>query len=138
MKVLSHSQACRCAARSGISSFQCIRLVAIGSGFWPYTTIFWVLREWASCAMFSIPFGVFSSAANRTKSLVKCHGFSKSVKKMKNDSSSLPKSRDSETYQKNEIEWILIAKGIGVVLVVAGHFWPADSPAYWTEVRRVI
>ena len=36
------------------------------------------------------------------------------------------------------LEWILIAKGIGVVLVVVGHFWPADSPAYWTEVRRVI
>ena len=37
-----------------------------------------------------------------------------------------------------KLEWVLIAKGIGVVLVVVGHFWPADSPAYWTEVRRVI
>jgi fucose 4-O-acetylase-like acetyltransferase len=37
-----------------------------------------------------------------------------------------------------KLEWVLIAKGLGIVLVVAGHFWPADSPAYWTEVRRVI
>lgn len=36
------------------------------------------------------------------------------------------------------IEWILIAKGIGIFLVVAGHFWPFDSPSYWTEVRRII
>jgi fucose 4-O-acetylase-like acetyltransferase len=36
------------------------------------------------------------------------------------------------------IEWILIAKGIGILLVVAGHFWPFDSPSYWTEVRRII
>lgn len=37
-----------------------------------------------------------------------------------------------------KLEWILIAKGIGIILVVIGHFWPADSPVYWTEVRRII
>ncbi len=39
---------------------------------------------------------------------------------------------------KMKLEWILIAKGIGTFLVVAGHFWPVDSPSYWTEVRRII
>jgi fucose 4-O-acetylase-like acetyltransferase len=39
---------------------------------------------------------------------------------------------------KMKLEWILIAKGVGTFLVVAGHFWPVDSPSYWTEVRRII
>jgi fucose 4-O-acetylase-like acetyltransferase len=77
--------------------------------------------------------------ANRTKTLVKFHCFSKIAKSnMKNDAFLLPKSRISETYKKNEIEWILIAKGIGTILVVVGHFWPADSPVYWNEARRII
>jgi fucose 4-O-acetylase-like acetyltransferase len=37
-----------------------------------------------------------------------------------------------------KLQWILIAKGIGIILVVIGHFWPADSPVYWTEVRRIM
>jgi fucose 4-O-acetylase-like acetyltransferase len=34
--------------------------------------------------------------------------------------------------------WILIAKGIGILLVVAGHFYPDGSPFYWSEARAVI
>lgn len=36
------------------------------------------------------------------------------------------------------IEWMLIAKGIGIVLVVIGHFYPDTSPSYWSEIRSVI
>jgi len=35
-------------------------------------------------------------------------------------------------------EWILVAKGIGIILVVIGHFDPAESPQYWTDMRAVI
>lgn len=36
------------------------------------------------------------------------------------------------------LEWISIAKGIGIVLVVVGHFDPAESPQYWLDMRTVI
>ncbi len=36
------------------------------------------------------------------------------------------------------LEWISIAKGIGIILVVIGHFDPAGSPAYWLGMRLVI
>ena len=35
-------------------------------------------------------------------------------------------------------EWILIAKGIGMILVVIGHFYPITSPEYWGEMRKII
>lgn len=35
-------------------------------------------------------------------------------------------------------EWILIAKGMGIVLVVVGHFYPETSPTYWSEIRKII
>lgn len=34
--------------------------------------------------------------------------------------------------------WVLIAKGIGIILVVIGHFYPDDSPEYWTILRNSI
>jgi fucose 4-O-acetylase-like acetyltransferase len=39
---------------------------------------------------------------------------------------------------RDSIEWMHIAKGIGIVLVVIGHFCPETSPSYWVETRRVI
>ena len=39
---------------------------------------------------------------------------------------------------KDSIEWILIAKGITIVLVVIGHFHPESSPYYWSSIRRII
>jgi len=38
----------------------------------------------------------------------------------------------------NTSDWILIAKGIGILLVVIGHFNPESSPTYWTNLRSVI
>jgi len=35
-------------------------------------------------------------------------------------------------------DWILIGKGIGIILVVAGHFFPDGSPFYWAEGRAVV
>jgi fucose 4-O-acetylase-like acetyltransferase len=35
-------------------------------------------------------------------------------------------------------EWLLIAKGIGIILVVIGHFHPHPSPAYWDATVAVI
>lgn len=43
-----------------------------------------------------------------------------------------------DTDKTKTLDWMLIAKGIGIILVVIGHFWPASSPAYWTELRRII
>jgi fucose 4-O-acetylase-like acetyltransferase len=39
---------------------------------------------------------------------------------------------------RNSFEWVLIAKGIGIILVVVGHFYPQTSPTYWIEIRRII
>ena len=39
---------------------------------------------------------------------------------------------------RNHLEWVLIAKGIGIFLVVVGHFFPVSSPVYWVEMRKVI
>lgn len=41
---------------------------------------------------------------------------------------------------KNEsvIDWVLIAKGIGIILVVFGHFSPHDLPDYWREMRKIV
>jgi fucose 4-O-acetylase-like acetyltransferase len=35
-------------------------------------------------------------------------------------------------------EWLLIAKGIGIILVVIGHFHPHPSPAYWDSTVAAI
>lgn len=35
-------------------------------------------------------------------------------------------------------EWVSIAKGIGIILVVIGHFDPPESPASWMDMRAVI
>ena len=45
---------------------------------------------------------------------------------------------NATTSNKNRLEWVLIAKGIGIFLVVVGHFFPASSPEYWIEMRKVI
>lgn len=34
--------------------------------------------------------------------------------------------------------WINIAKGLGIFLVVVGHFHPANSPAYWSALNTLI
>ena len=39
---------------------------------------------------------------------------------------------------QHPFEWILIAKGIGIILVVIGHFRPETSPRYWCEIIDVI
>lgn len=36
------------------------------------------------------------------------------------------------------IKWVNIAKGIGILLVVIGHFLPASSPDYWVKSRGII
>lgn len=38
----------------------------------------------------------------------------------------------------NQLDWVLIAKGIGIILVVVGHFIPASSPEYWLTLRQFI
>jgi fucose 4-O-acetylase-like acetyltransferase len=35
-------------------------------------------------------------------------------------------------------DWIVIAKGLGIILVVAGHFHPLQSPRYWEEMRVIV
>jgi fucose 4-O-acetylase-like acetyltransferase len=42
------------------------------------------------------------------------------------------------TQKQDSLEWILIAKGIGIFLVVVGHFYPETSPDYWTQIKKVI
>lgn len=39
---------------------------------------------------------------------------------------------------KSLLNWILIAKGIGIVLVVIGHFCPDNEPDYWGYIRNII
>ncbi len=41
-------------------------------------------------------------------------------------------------YKGKRIKTILIAKGIGIVLVVAGHYVPEFEPPYWIMMREVI
>lgn len=40
--------------------------------------------------------------------------------------------------QQQSWQWILIAKGIGILLVVIGHFNPPYAPAWWQEMISVI
>lgn len=40
--------------------------------------------------------------------------------------------------ERDPFEWILIAKGIAIILVVVGHFHPEISPTYWSEIRKII
>jgi fucose 4-O-acetylase-like acetyltransferase len=39
---------------------------------------------------------------------------------------------------KNNFQWMDIAKGIGISLVVIGHFKPESSPQYWLEINSLI
>jgi len=39
---------------------------------------------------------------------------------------------------RDTFDWILIAKGIGIILVVVGHFQLETSPTYWLEIRKII
>ena len=48
------------------------------------------------------------------------------------------RGRQSLNNNKFFFNWVLIAKGIGIVLVVVGHFYPNNSPEYWGEIRRII
>ena len=38
----------------------------------------------------------------------------------------------------NYFNWVLISKGIGILLVVIGHFYPDNSPQYWDGVIAFI
>ncbi len=51
-----------------------------------------------------------------------------------------PQSRVSPCMKpiQNQLDWVLIAKGIGIILVVVGHFIPASSPGYWLSFRQFI
>lgn len=40
--------------------------------------------------------------------------------------------------RKRLIETILIAKGIGIILVVIGHYAPPTAPEYWKTLREII
>lgn len=44
------------------------------------------------------------------------------------------------TLEKNSdlLDWVLIAKGIGIILVVIGHYNPQGSPSYWNELNKLI
>lgn len=44
----------------------------------------------------------------------------------------------STLINKSIFDWVLVAKGIGIVLVVVGHFYPDESPEYWCEIRKII
>jgi fucose 4-O-acetylase-like acetyltransferase len=46
----------------------------------------------------------------------------------------------SKIYLSNSdhLNWVLVAKGIGISLVVIGHFYPESSPAYWVIMKNVI
>jgi fucose 4-O-acetylase-like acetyltransferase len=35
-------------------------------------------------------------------------------------------------------DWIVIAKGIGIILVVTGHYYPDKSPLYSSDIRIII
>jgi fucose 4-O-acetylase-like acetyltransferase len=39
---------------------------------------------------------------------------------------------------KAKLRWVNIAKGIGITLVVIGHYFPANSPSYWHFVHDFI
>lgn len=45
-----------------------------------------------------------------------------------------------KTLIKNETvyDWVQIAKGIGIILVVIGHFCPNNSPEYWRFIKKII
>ncbi len=43
----------------------------------------------------------------------------------------------NKSYEKS-IDWIFIAKGIGIILVVIGHYTPTDYPIYWKNIKEVI
>ncbi|CAM8669752.1 NolL Fucose 4-O-acetylase and related acetyltransferases [Comamonadaceae bacterium] len=40
--------------------------------------------------------------------------------------------------KSSNIDWIYIAKGIGIILVVIGHFWPDQTPGYWKMIHEYI
>ena len=35
-------------------------------------------------------------------------------------------------------DWVQIAKGLGIILVVSGHFCPKTSPEYWQSLNKII
>ena len=39
---------------------------------------------------------------------------------------------------RSSTDWVVIAKGIGIILVVIGHFHPDTSPLYWSDIRVII
>ncbi|MCP4131479.1 MAG: acyltransferase family protein [bacterium] len=50
------------------------------------------------------------------------------------------KKKDSIMTEKNgtTLDWVLIAKGIGIILVVIGHFKPDGSPDYWMKMVKCV
>jgi fucose 4-O-acetylase-like acetyltransferase len=39
---------------------------------------------------------------------------------------------------KDKLDWMLLAKGVGIILVVIGHFYPTGAPPYWRAVHDLI
>ena len=39
---------------------------------------------------------------------------------------------------KKIFQWVYIAKGIGIIFVVWGHFFPYNSPKYWIFIKKLI
>lgn len=37
-----------------------------------------------------------------------------------------------------EVKWATISKGLGIILVAAGHYFPVNSPDYWVEFRSIV
>ncbi len=36
------------------------------------------------------------------------------------------------------LDWVLVAKGIGIILVVVGHYSPNECPLYWVSIQKII
>ncbi len=51
-----------------------------------------------------------------------------------------PALRDKmgEPRPRTWIAWVVMAKALAIVLVVAGHFDPAPAPAYWTRLHDIV
>lgn len=43
-----------------------------------------------------------------------------------------------ERDNSGEVRWATIAKGLGIILVVIGHYYPSYSPDYWVGFRSFI
>lgn len=56
------------------------------------------------------------------------------------DVDQLTKQRPIDQRDASSLDWVYIAKAIGIILVVVGHFsnFPNSPPTYWSELRNLI